>query len=55
MAIMLLFEHHDSLKYSEIQELLQLSNDQFQKHLSSLIECKLLLVDGVVSNLFELF
>ncbi|XP_050536894.1 cullin-2 [Daktulosphaira vitifoliae] len=51
MAIMLLFENHNSLKYSEIQELLQLSNDQFQKHINSLVECKLLLIDGDIVTL----
>lgn len=52
MAIMLNYEDHDSLKNSEVQELLQLSNDQFQKHINSLIECKLLLLDGDVRNVF---
>lgn len=50
MAIMLLFEKKDTLKYSEIHELLQLTNDQFQKHINSLVECKLLLIEGDVSN-----
>lgn len=50
MAILLLFEDNDTLKYSEIHELLQLTNDQFQKHINSLVECKLLLIDGDVSN-----
>lgn len=51
MAIVLLFEDHDTYKYSEIHELLQITNDQFQKHVNSLTECKILLVDGDVSNL----
>ncbi|CAH1713143.1 cullin-2 isoform X2 [Aphis gossypii] len=46
MAILLLFEDRDSIKYTEIHEMLQLNNDQFQKHINSLIECKLLLLDG---------
>lgn len=50
MAIMLVFEDHDTFKYNDIQELLQLNVDQFQKHINSLIECKLLLVNGDVSN-----
>jgi len=51
MAIMLLFEELDTLKYTEMQELLQISLDQFQKHINSLIECKLLLMEGDVSDL----
>lgn len=50
MAIMLLFENNDTLKYSDIHEFLQLNNDQFQKHINSLVECKLLLIDGDVSD-----
>lgn len=55
MAILLLFEDNDTLKYSEIHELLQLTNDQFQKHINSLVECKLLLIDGDVSNFSKIF
>lgn len=55
MAILLLFEDNDTLKYSEIHELLQLTNDQFQKHIHSLVECKLLLIDGDVSNFNNIF
>jgi cullin 2 len=55
MAIMLLFEDRDTIKYTEIHELLQLNNDQFQKHINSLIECKLLLLDGDVSKLINDF
>lgn len=55
MAILLLFEDNNTLKYSEIHELLQLTNDQFQKHINSLVECKLLLIDGDVSNLKKYF
>lgn len=51
MAIMLLFEDRDTINYTEIHEILQLTNDQFQKHINSLIECKLLLLDGDVSKL----
>jgi len=50
MAIMLLFEDRDTINYTEIHEILQLTNDQFQKHINSLIECKLLLLDGDVSK-----
>lgn len=51
MAIMLLFEDRDTINYTEIHEILQLTSDQFQKHINSLIECKLLLIDGDVSKL----
>lgn len=42
MAVMLLFEKSDSLTCAEIQETLQLNADQFAKHISSLVDCKLL-------------
>lgn len=50
MAIMMAFENHDTLKYTDIQESLQLSIEQYQKHINSLIECKLLLINEDVSN-----
>lgn len=53
MAILLLFEDRDTLKYSEIHETLQITNDHFQKHINSLVECKLLLLDGDVSKLIN--
>ncbi|CAI6354868.1 unnamed protein product [Macrosiphum euphorbiae] len=46
MSILLLFEKFDTLKYSEINEILQLSDDHFQKQINSLVDCKLLLLDG---------
>ncbi|KAL4149405.1 hypothetical protein QTP88_003363 [Uroleucon formosanum] len=46
MSIMLLFEDRDTINYTEIREMLQITNDQFQKHINSLVECKLLLIDG---------
>jgi len=55
MAIMLLFEEHNTFKYNEIHELLQIPSDQFQKHINSLLECKLLLMDGEVSDLYKYF
>lgn len=55
MAIMLLFEDRDTINYTEIHEILQLTIDQFQKHINSLIECKLLLLDGDVSKLTKNF
>lgn len=51
MSILLLFEDCDSWKYSEISNALQLTNEQFKKHINSLLECKLLLLDGGVSKL----
>lgn len=55
MSILLLFENFDTLKYSEINEILQLSDDHFQKQINSLVDCKLLLLDGDVSKLIKLF
>ncbi|XP_016662010.1 cullin-2-like [Acyrthosiphon pisum] len=46
MSILLLFENNDTLKYSEINEILQLSDDHFQKQINSLVNCKLLSLDG---------
>lgn len=51
MSIMLLFEDRDTINYTEIHEMLQLTSDQIQKHINSLVECKLLLIDGDVSKL----
>uniref|UniRef100_A0A1B6DHH6 Cullin-2 n=1 Tax=Clastoptera arizonana TaxID=38151 RepID=A0A1B6DHH6_9HEMI len=42
MAILLLFENCDNLTCKEIQDTLQLNSDQFDKHISSLVDCKLL-------------
>ena len=42
MAIMLLFETTNALTCGEIQEMLKLSQDILYKHISSLLECKLL-------------
>jgi len=54
MSILLLFEDFNTLKYSEINETLQLSDNHFQKLINSLVDCKLLLIDGDVSNLIKL-
>lgn len=51
MSILLLFENRDTLKYSEIHEILQLSDDLFFKHINSLIDCKLLSIERDVSKL----
>ncbi|KAF2900626.1 hypothetical protein ILUMI_05565 [Ignelater luminosus] len=45
MAILLMFETVDALTCGEIRDTLQLSNEQFQRHASSLVECKFLLSD----------
>ncbi|XP_055599572.1 cullin-2 [Uranotaenia lowii] len=45
MAILLLFETVDHMGYKDIQESLQLNGDMLQKHIASLVESKLLLVD----------
>lgn len=50
MAILLLFEKTDSLTCKEVQESLQLNSEQFGKHLTSLIESKILLADTEVIN-----
>uniref|UniRef100_A0A1B6HVB3 Cullin-2 n=1 Tax=Homalodisca liturata TaxID=320908 RepID=A0A1B6HVB3_9HEMI len=42
MAVLLLFENYDSLSCAEVQQNLQLNAEQFNKHISSLVECKLL-------------
>ncbi|XP_075213693.1 cullin 2 [Lycorma delicatula] len=46
MAVLLLFENADSLTCAEVQETLQLNADQFSKHISSLVDCKLLLANS---------
>ncbi|XP_026819284.1 cullin-2-like [Rhopalosiphum maidis] len=46
MAILLLFEDCDTLKYSEIYDLLQVTNDEFKDHFDSLVKYKLLLLNG---------
>jgi cullin 2 len=42
MAALLLFENCDSLSCAEVQQTLQLNAEQFSKHISSLVDCKLL-------------
>lgn len=46
MAVLLLFENADSLTCAEVQETLQLNAEQFSKHISSLVDCKLLLANS---------
>ncbi|XP_056637620.1 cullin-2 [Diorhabda carinulata] len=46
MAILLLFENVDSLTCKDIKETLQLNNEQFYRHVVSLVDSKLLLADA---------
>lgn len=50
MAILLLFEATDSLTYKEISEPLLLNDEQFHRHLVSLVDSKMLLCDTEVSR-----
>lgn len=50
MALLLLFEHTDTATCREMQDALQLSADQFQRHLASLVESKLLLLELTESS-----
>jgi len=54
VSIMILFEDCNTLKYSEINDILNLNDNQFKKTINSLIECKLLLLDGEVSKLIKI-
>lgn len=46
MAMLLLFENCDTMTCKEVRDVLQLNNDNFQKHLQSLIDSKLLTLDN---------
>jgi cullin 2 len=48
MAMLLLFENCDNLSCKDIKDVLQLNNENFQKHLQSLIDSKLLTLDTEV-------
>lgn len=50
MAVLLLFENCDTLTCAEVQETLQLNADQFDKHVSSLVDCKLLAANSEVGK-----
>lgn len=50
ITILLLFEEHNTLKKSEICNLLQLNNEKLHEYLNSLVKFKLLLVDDDVSK-----
>jgi len=55
ISILLLFEDNDTIKYVDISKILQLTNNEIQKHINTLVESKLLLLDGDVSKLFNFF
>jgi cullin 2 len=48
MAMLLLFESCDTLSCKDVQEVLQLNNENFQKHLQPLIDSKLLVINTEV-------
>lgn len=50
MAILLLFEKTDSLSYRELRETTNIQEEQFPRHLQSLIDSKLLLCSTDVST-----
>jgi cullin 2 len=50
MAMLLLFENCDSMASKDIKDVLQLNNENFQKHLQSLIDSKLLNIDTEVRS-----
>lgn len=52
MAMLLLFENCDNLSTKEIKEALRLDESNFQKHLQSLIDAKLLTLDTEVNNAY---
>jgi cullin 2 len=51
MAMLLLFESCDTMMCKDVREVLQLSNENFVKHLQSLIDSKLLTLDSEVSQI----
>lgn len=55
MAMLLLFESCDSLSTKDIKDVLQLNTENFQKHLQSLIDSKLLTLDTEVSFCWKSF
>jgi cullin 2 len=48
MAILLLFEKSSKQSFADLQETLQLGGDHLSKHITSLMECKLLICDSEV-------
>ena len=51
MSILLLFEKSDSLSFNELKATTKISDDQFPRHVQSLIEAKLLISNSSVSIL----
>jgi cullin 2 len=54
MAMLLLFESCDNLSTKDIKEVLQLDDTNFQKHLQSLLDAKLLTLDTEVSDVRQI-
>lgn len=54
MAMLLLFENCDTMSCKDVREVLHLSNDNFQKHLQSLIDSKLLNLNSEVNKKFKI-
>ena len=50
MSILLLFEKSDNLSYNELKATTKISDDQFPRHVQSLLEAKLLVCNTPVSN-----
>lgn len=50
IALLISFETADTMSYKDIREATRLSDDQFSRHLQSLIECKLLECDDKVAS-----
>jgi cullin 2 len=50
MAVLLLFDQTDSLSFAELQETTKLADDQFSRYVQSLLDAKLLLVNGESLN-----
>lgn len=55
MAMLLLFENCDTMTCKDVREVLQLNNDNFQKHLQSLVDAKLLNINSEVCIAINLF
>lgn len=55
MAMLLLFENCDSMSCQDIKDVLQLNSENFQKHMQSLLESKLLVLCSDVSRTWTLF
>lgn len=53
MAMLLLFENCDTMSCKDVRDVLQLSHDNFQKHLQSLMDSKLLVLNSEVTKLIN--